>query len=170
MTIHFKCAQWFFSCEKQKYTVAVDHRDTPLQVAAMHNWNLDWTQTQIEMKVIREAIYKSIRNDANYSAEEMKKDVVKQFQDQYLLKVIMFVMIHVVLSIIDNWMTLREPFSMLIFHRYYQSFFNLKLKNDWLRYFLQVAGSDQYFLADCPISQYKYVWRFYSCQSFSTTH
>ena len=40
------------------------------------------------MKVIREAIYKSIRNDANYSAEEMKKDVVKQFQDQYLLKVI----------------------------------------------------------------------------------
>ena len=39
------------------------------------------------MKVIREAIYKSIRNDANYSAEEMKKDVVKQFQDQYLLKV-----------------------------------------------------------------------------------
>ena len=56
------------SCEKQKYTVAVDHRDTPLQV-------------------IREAIYKSIRNDVNYTAEEMKKDVVKQFQDQYLLKV-----------------------------------------------------------------------------------
>ena len=55
-------------------------------------------------QVIREAIYKSIRNDANNSAEEMKKDVVKQFQDQYLLK---------------------------------------------------VAGSDQYFLADCPISQYK---------------
>ena len=27
----------FFSCEKQKYTVAVDHRDTPLQVATMHN-------------------------------------------------------------------------------------------------------------------------------------
>ena len=55
--------------------------------------------------MIREAIYKSIQNDADYSAEEMKKkDVVKQFQDQYLLK---------------------------------------------------VAGSDQYFLADCPISQYK---------------
>ena len=48
--------------------MAVDHRDTPLQV-------------------IREAIYKSIRNDVNYTAEEMKKDVVKQFQDQYLLKV-----------------------------------------------------------------------------------
>ena len=54
--------------------------------------------------MIREAIYKSIRNDANYSTEEMKKDVVKQVQDQYLLKVV---------------------------------------------------GSDQYFLADCPISQYK---------------
>ena len=63
--------------------------------------------------MIREAIYKSIRNDANYSAEEMKKDVVKQFQDQYLLK---------------------------------------------------VAGSDQYFLADCPISQYKWAW-----SSFQTT-
>ena len=99
------CSIFFCSCEKQKYTVAVDHRDTPLQVAAMHNWNRDWSQTQIEMKVIREAIYKSIRNDANYSAEEMKKDVVKQFQDQYLLKVIMFVMIHVVFSIIDNWNT-----------------------------------------------------------------
>ena len=37
--------------------------------------------------MIREAIYKSIQNDANYSTEEMKKDVVKQFQDQYLLKV-----------------------------------------------------------------------------------
>ena len=54
------------------------------------------------MKVIREAIYKSIRNDANYSAEEMKKDVVKQFQDQYLLKVIMFLMTYMVFSIIDN--------------------------------------------------------------------
>ena len=54
--------------------------------------------------MIREAIYKSIRNDANYSAEEMKKDVVKQLGDQYLLKVV---------------------------------------------------GRDQYFLADCPISQYK---------------
>ena len=31
------------------------------------------------MKVIGEAIYKSIRNDANYSAEEMKKRVVKEF-------------------------------------------------------------------------------------------
>ena len=54
--------------------------------------------------MIREAIYKSIQNDANYSAEEMKKDAVKQLEDQYLLK---------------------------------------------------VAGRDQYFLADCPISQYK---------------
>ena len=27
-----------------------------------------------------------------------------------------------------------------------------------LKTILQVAGSDQYFLADCPISQYKYVW------------
>ena len=41
------------------------------------------------MKVIRKAIYKLIRNEATYSAEEMKKKVVKEFQDQYLLKVIM---------------------------------------------------------------------------------
>ena len=38
---------------------------------------------------VQKEIYKSIRNDANYSAEEMKKKVVKEFQDQYLLKVIM---------------------------------------------------------------------------------
>ena len=52
------------------------------------------------MKVIREAIYKSIRNDANYSAEEMKKKVVKEFQDQYLLKVNMQVIIQLVITML----------------------------------------------------------------------
>ena len=56
------------SCEKQKYTVAVNHHDTPLQV-------------------IREAIYKSIRNSADFRNDEDKRRVVKQFQSQYLLKV-----------------------------------------------------------------------------------
>ena len=51
------------------------------------------------MKVIRKAIYKSIRNDANYSAEEMKKKVVKEFQDQYLLKVNMRVIIQLIINI-----------------------------------------------------------------------
>lgn len=75
------------SCEKQKYTVAVSHTDTPLQV-------------------IKEAIYKSIRNSKEYRTDEAKKTVVEQFQNQYLLK---------------------------------------------------VAGSDQYFLKSCPISQYRYI-------------
>jgi len=75
------------SCEKQKYTVAVNHKDTPLQV-------------------IREAIYKSIRNSKEFKTDDDKKRVVEQFQNQYLLK---------------------------------------------------VAGSDQYFLKNCQISQYKYI-------------
>ena len=62
------------------------------------NWNQDWNCIS-EMKVIREAIYKSIRNDANYSAEEMKKKVVKEFQDQYLLKVNMRVIIQLIINI-----------------------------------------------------------------------
>jgi len=74
-------------CQKQKYTVAVQPQDSPVQV-------------------IREAIYKSIKNSREYPTQEEKKRVVEQFQDHYLLK---------------------------------------------------VAGSDQYFLKNCPISQYRYI-------------
>jgi len=75
-------------CQKQKYTVAVHPRDTPLQV-------------------IREAIYKSIKNNSrDYPTQEKKRRVVEEFQNHYLLK---------------------------------------------------VAGSDQYFLKMCPISQYRYI-------------
>ena len=75
------------SCEKQKYTVAVNYKDTPLHV-------------------IRHAIHKSIRNSDQIQTETEKSRVVEQFQSQYLLK---------------------------------------------------VAGSDQYFLQNCQISQYKYI-------------
>ena len=75
------------SCEKQKYTVAVNYKDTPLHV-------------------IRHAIHKSIRNSDHIQTETEKSRVVEQFQSQYLLK---------------------------------------------------VAGSDQYFLQNCQISQYKYI-------------
>ena len=61
------------------------------------------------MKVIREAIYKSIRNDANYSAEEMKKKVVKEFQDQYLLKVILRVIIKLMINILNIDMVTNTP-------------------------------------------------------------
>jgi len=86
---HIVISIWQLSpnCEKQKYTVAVDKMETPLEV-------------------IREAIYKSIRNSKQFSSDVEKKKVVEDFQNQYLLK---------------------------------------------------VAGSDQYFLRPCPISQYKYI-------------
>lgn len=86
-TIVISIWQLSANCEKQKYTVAVDYRSPPLTV-------------------IREAIFKTLRNSADYSHEEDKRRVVNQFQDQYLLK---------------------------------------------------VAGSGQYFLESCPISQYKYI-------------
>ena len=75
------------SCEKQKYTVAVNQSDTPLAV-------------------IRHALFKSIRNMDNIQTDMDRARVVDQFQSQYLLK---------------------------------------------------VAGSDQYFLKNCEITQYKYI-------------
>ena len=68
------------------------------------NWIQDWNLIRSEMKVIQKAIYKSIRNDANYSAEEMKKKVVKEFQDQYLLKVIMWLIIKLMMILILTWL------------------------------------------------------------------
>ncbi|XP_040576946.1 phosphatidylinositol 4,5-bisphosphate 3-kinase catalytic subunit alpha isoform [Lepeophtheirus salmonis] len=75
--------------EKQKYTVAVEHSDTPEHI-------------------IREAIFKRIRCNDRYKSQENKCRAVEEFQSSYALK---------------------------------------------------VAGSEQYFLLDCPISQYKYVRR-----------
>lgn len=73
--------------EQQYYTVAVHHSDPP-------------------EKIIREAIYKKIRNSDQYRTVEDKKAVVFEHQSSYVLK---------------------------------------------------VAGTDQYFLKQCPISQYKYI-------------
>ena len=75
-----KSTQWLWIIETH-----LSRYVTTMHIAQTFNLKSNWKQ--FLMKVIREAIYKSIRNDANYSAEEMKKDVVKQFQDQYLLKV-----------------------------------------------------------------------------------
>ncbi|XP_059092638.1 phosphatidylinositol 4,5-bisphosphate 3-kinase catalytic subunit alpha isoform-like [Tigriopus californicus] len=84
-----KIAVWFRSHnrEKQKFTLAVAQNAKPDQI-------------------IRESIYKRIRNSEQYKSPEDKLQVVKDYQNTYLLK---------------------------------------------------MAGSDQYFLRDCPISQYKYI-------------
>ena len=81
----------------------MNHKDTPLQV-------------------IREAIYKSIRNSKEFKTDDEKKRVVEQ----------------VTLSKYKNL-----PLKLL------SQFQN--------QYLLKVAGSDQYFLKNCQISQYKYI-------------
>lgn len=84
-----KIAVWFRSHtrEKQKFTLAVAQNAKPDQI-------------------IRESIFKQIRNSEQYKSPEDKLQVITDYQNMYLLK---------------------------------------------------MAGSDQYFLRDCPISQYKYI-------------